>query len=110
MRSMIDFANESRRVGLMYYHQTPDVVFPVEPHYGVPFLHWVPSPIRAELVSKFKLGYGEKKNTIEKAAFAIDHTQIVSVWMMRQLFPDALIKRERYLLLPKSIVVMGGSV
>ena len=35
-------ASEMQRVGKAFYCQTPSKWFPVEPHVGTLFLHWVP--------------------------------------------------------------------
>jgi hypothetical protein len=35
-------ARETVQVGRSYYLQTPNFWFPLEPHYGVPFIHWLP--------------------------------------------------------------------
>ena len=47
LQNMIAFARESQRVSREYFHQTPSLWFPIEPHYGVPFLHWLPKAARA---------------------------------------------------------------
>ena len=49
LQNMIRFAAEVRRVGLAYYVQTPYLWFPVEPHYGFPFIHWLPAPARRSI-------------------------------------------------------------
>jgi len=36
------FSEEIRRVGLNYLVQTPAFAFPIEPHFVMPFLHWLP--------------------------------------------------------------------
>ena len=89
LSAMLSFAKESRRVARMYYHQTPDLAFPLEPHYGVPFFHWLPGPVRARMLTRFKLGYGKREKDIDSAAAIVDHTEIPTSWLMQQLFPDA---------------------
>jgi SAM-dependent methyltransferase len=40
------FAAELRRVGRGWFVQTPARSFPVEPHALLPFVHWLPRPLR----------------------------------------------------------------
>src|SRR5690606_34422993 len=42
-------AREVRRVGRRYFVQTPDLLFPVEPHLLTPLIHYVPRRVRARL-------------------------------------------------------------
>ncbi|SMX24260.1 class I SAM-dependent methyltransferase [Boseongicola aestuarii] len=101
--NMSRFASETARVGRGYYHQTPDLLFPIEPHYGVPFVHWLPESLRVKLFTKMNLGYA-KQCDFGHAIKRADHTRIISKWMMRQFFPDAEVLSERVLFIPKSTV------
>lgn len=40
------FAAELRRVGRGWFVQTPSRSFPIEPHALLPFVHWLPRPLR----------------------------------------------------------------
>lgn len=106
LSAMADFARESVRVGRGYYHQTPNLWFPVEPHYGVPFVHWLPGPVRARLLHTRKLGYSSRIGDYTRALGTVDHTQIVNAFLMRKLFPGGELRKERFLLLPKSIICL----
>lgn len=99
---MIDFAAETRRVGRAYYVQTPYLWFPLEPHYAVPFLHWLPDAHRIWLFSRFDLGYA-KRLSYTDAMRKIDHVRIVDKPLMRALFPDGELVRERFMLMTKSL-------
>lgn len=108
-QEMINFAEECRRVGQIFYHQTPEFWFPIEPHYGFPLLHWLPPTMRARLILSFKLGYGRKPASFQAACRSVDHIEIVSGWFVRKVFSTAAFYRERVFLLPKSSIVIGGS-
>ena len=108
LHNMARFADETRRVARAYYHQTPNLFFPIEPHYGVPFLHWLPGPLRASLTTRYKLGYGIHAADFREALEIVDHTEIVTPGLMRRLFPDAEMRHERFLLLSKSMIVRRG--
>lgn len=107
-QNMRRFADEARRVGRYYYVQTPNYWFPVEPHYGVPFFHWLPDTWRIWFFTRMNVGYA-KKCTFEVALPRVDHTRIISPFLMQEFFPDAKIKKERVLGFPKSIIVMRSS-
>ena len=105
LQNMARFADETRRVARAYYHQTPNLFFPIEPHYGVPFLHWLPGPLRASLTTRYKLGYGIQSETFREALSVIDHIEIVTPGLMRRLFPGAQMRHERFMFLSKSVIV-----
>jgi SAM-dependent methyltransferase len=42
----VAFAAELRRVGRGWFVQTPARSFPIEPHALLPFVHWLPRPLR----------------------------------------------------------------
>jgi hypothetical protein len=100
--NMIRFAAETRRVGRAYYVQTPYLWFPLEPHYRVPFLHWLPDAMRLRLHSSMNLGYARRCDYLE-AMRRIDGVRIVDRALMRALFPDGELIGERYMLMTKSI-------
>jgi hypothetical protein len=103
--NMIRFAAETRRVGRAYYVQTPYLWFPLEPHYRVPFLHWLPDALRISLHSSMNLGYARRCDYLEAMRRA-DRVRIVDRALMRALFPDGELVRERYMLMTKSITCL----
>lgn len=100
--NMIRFAAETRRVGRAYYVQTPYLWFPVEPHFRVPFVHWLPDALRIRLHSSMTLGYARRCDYPEAMRRA-DVYRMVDKRLMRALFPDGELVRERYMLMTKSI-------
>ena len=105
LQNMIKFAAETRRVGCAYYVQTPNFWFPLEPHYMVPIIHWLPDAAKIALFTNVSLGYATKVS-FEDALKRIDHTRMLSARMMQHLYPDATIHFERLLLLRKSITAI----
>ncbi len=104
---MLRFAGELRRVGRYYYVQTPNQWFPVEPHFGALFVHWLPLPLRARLLTWWGVGFLEKSATLSDAYARVESINLIDRRGVRELFPDAIVKRERLLLLTKSIIAMG---
>lgn len=101
MRSM---AAESMRVGRSIYHQTPYFWFPIEPHFLVPFIHWLPLPVRAAIALRTSLGNWPRAKTLDEAVRAQTSSRLLDKSMMRSLFPDATLEFERVLGAPKSII------
>lgn len=107
--NMIRFAAETRRVGRAYYVQTPYLWFPIEPHFRVPFVHWLPDALRIRLHSSMTLGYARRCDYVE-AMNRADIYRIVDKPLMRALFPDGELIRERYMLMTKSITCLRRPV
>lgn len=106
MANMSKFAKETRRLGRAYYVQTPYLWFPLEPHFGVPFFHWLPDPVRAQLLHRFNIGYSEKIEDYAEALAEIDTINLVDKTLMKKLFPEGNLFRERFALMTKSLIMM----
>ena len=99
-------AGEVRRVGRAYYVQTPYVGFPIEPHFRLPFFHWLPAPVQMSIVMARRNGYMEKAGTVDDAMGHVESARLLGARQMRTLFPDAELVFERVLGLPKSMMAM----
>src|SRR6266542_549220 len=82
------FAREIRRVGDRYFVQTPNKWFPLEPHYMLPPVQFLPRRLRHRLDECFA---GGKIDLLDERT-------------LRRLFPDAEIRRERMLGLTKILM------
>jgi hypothetical protein len=82
-------AREVRRLAPAYFIQTPNYWFPVEPHYKLPFVQYLPGSIRRAVT-------GDDPERI----------RLLSPGQMRRLFPDAMLWRERAFGMTKSIVAI----
>jgi hypothetical protein len=101
------FAAEARRVGRLYYVQTPNLWFPIEPHIGAPLLHWLPKPLRAKLMTQFDIGFHKRFTTLSEAYSYVDFIELINSDSMLSLFPNGYLIKERFLLLPKSLISIG---
>lgn len=97
-------ANETKRVGLAGWIQTPAFEFPIEPHFRAPFLHWFGQPLRRKLMY-FSPHY--RKLDVWQRRYHIDRINLLSGREMRALFSDRSIYVER-MLFPKSYVAHWG--
>ena len=89
------YAREIQRVGRRWFVQTPNRGFPIEPHALLPFVHWLPRRAGRAL---WRFGV---------SGDPYDEVRLLGVRELRQLFPDAVIIRERAGPLTKSLVAVG---
>jgi hypothetical protein len=82
-------ANEVRRLAPSYFVQTPNFWFPIEPHYKLPAVHWLPSPLKKAVT-------GDNPARI----------RLLSASEIRALFPDSDLWREKYFGLTNSLVAV----
>ncbi|WP_316862931.1 class I SAM-dependent methyltransferase [uncultured Cohaesibacter sp.] len=85
----VQFSKETQRVGRYYYVQTPNLWFPVDPHYMLPIVHWLPAPYRFKRLTYKGLGPGNPPmHDYAKAAVYIEHTDLLDWEFFKHLFPD----------------------
>ncbi len=96
-------AAEVMRVGKNFVAQTPAPEFPLELHFGMPFLHWLPRSIGRRLVrfSPFAL-FGP-----ENGQRYFDETRLLTRKELAGYFPPAKIEVEYFLGMPKSLLAFG---
>jgi ubiquinone/menaquinone biosynthesis C-methylase UbiE len=94
--AITDAARELRRVGRRGWVQVPAIEFPVEVHLVLPFLHWFNRSLQRRVVQTIL------RISTSEARRKVDGINVLSRTEMRALFPDAEIRSERVLLLPKS--------
>jgi hypothetical protein len=89
------FAAEVSRVADRYWVQTPNLFFPIEPHVLLPGFQFLPERARRRL-----WGLGRPSTEYEPI-------ELLSAMELRDLFPDAVILRERFAGLTKSLIAAG---
>lgn len=104
------FANEVRRLAPAYYVQTPYFWFPVDPHfYRVPLFHWMPESWRLKLLRRFKVGWSRPIDDIDRAMSLVMSSILIDASQFRSLFPDAPVRFERFIGLPKSLIAIRAA-
>ena len=103
---MLRMANEVRRVSDRYAIQTPYFWFPIEPHMRSPLMHWLPESISYRIVMARKCGFYDKQDTVLGAMEVIRDAHLLDVGQMKALFPDAVISKERFLGMVKSLTAI----
>lgn|SRR6185437_2851035 len=102
------FAEEIRRSAKGYWVQTPNRYFPIEPHLLTPLVHLLPRAWAAPIVRRFTVWQLLFRPTEDRRRFYIEHfladIRLLSAQDMQRLFPDAVILREKFLFLTKSLV------
>lgn len=101
-------ANEIRRVGKRYFVQTPNRLFPIEPHFLTPGFQFLPTSARVWAVTHFDVGWYKKIPDRDAARHAVESISLLTQGQLRRLFPGALIYKEKFLGLTKSFVAYGG--
>ncbi|MBX3177469.1 MAG: class I SAM-dependent methyltransferase [Candidatus Hydrogenedentes bacterium] len=86
-----------------YFVQTPNLWFPIEPHFRTPFFGLLPYGVRVLLVRCFHLGCYRRARTWAEARAKVDTTRLLTAGEMRRLFPKATLVREKVYGLTKSI-------
>lgn len=105
-QDMAAFAREIRRLAPRHFVQTPNFWFPLEPHFRVPFFHWLPEPLRVSLVRARACGAFPRAETLDDAYRFIEDSILLDARRLQHLFPNSVIERERVAGLTKSIVAV----
>jgi len=100
------FAGEIRRIAKMYYVQTPNYFFPIEPHFLVPLFHWLPMTLRLRMIMRFQLGCFPKAADEEEARRFVEACRLLTKRRLQSLFPDAVLHREWLFFLVKSFILI----
>jgi hypothetical protein len=93
--------NEIERCAKLYFIQTPAIIFPIEPHFMMPFVHWLPRPISKILV---RFGLYNIITRPERSALNsyFDEVELLSLKEFRNLLPNSKVDVERFFYIPKS--------
>jgi hypothetical protein len=91
------FANEIRRIGKSYFVQTPNKNFIFESHTWLPLVQFLPRPLLIKTI-KFLNKWWVKRTA--------PNWNLLTVKQMKELFPDAIILREKSFGFTKSLIAL----
>ncbi|MEM9514936.1 MAG: class I SAM-dependent methyltransferase [Actinomycetota bacterium] len=97
-------AREARRVGASGWVQTPAWEFPFEPHFGVPFAHWLGRPLQTSML-RCSVDAGIRRQSHASRRSAVDRVNLLTRREVQKLFPNDDMFVERFALAPKSYCV-----
>lgn len=98
-------ADEIRRIGKSYFIQTPYRYFPIEPHWVFPFFQFLPRNIKIGLTRRFNLGHIPRVPDRIQAARQVDEVRLMTITELKKMFPEALLYKEIFMGLVKSVVM-----
>lgn len=99
-------AAEVRRLAPLYWVQTPNFWFPVEPHFLTPAWHWLPVRVRIALLRRRRWGWRGPCPDVDEAGRLVREIRLMRGSELRGLFPDATLRPERIGPLVKSFVAV----
>jgi hypothetical protein len=106
------FADRIHELAPRHWVQTPDRYFPIEPHWGVPCLQFLPDRPRLWIATRWSWGpRGDSERSPERIAANEQEclmTELVSATELRRLFPGSEIWSERVAGVSKSLVAIGS--
>lgn len=97
-------SQEVKRVGERYYVQTPNLYFPIEPHFIFPLFQFLPVNLRVWLVQHFNLGWCPRIPDRAGALREVQEIRLLTKAEVQSLFPDAKIFEEKFFGMTKSFV------
>lgn len=99
-------AREVARVGRGYSVQTPNRWFPVDAHTLTPGFHFLPKRWQSRLARNFTVWGRVQRPTLAEARGFVESICLLTARDLQRLFPDAVIERERFLGLTKSVIAV----
>jgi hypothetical protein len=106
--NQIRMASEIRRVGQRYFVQTPNKLFPLEPHFLFPGFQFLPIGARVAMLRRMPLGWYPRTPDAAEAERKVRRIRLMTERELRTAFPGARIYRERLFGITKSIVAYDG--
>src|SRR4051794_26601789 len=99
-------AAEVRRLAPVYWVQTPNFWFPIEPHFLTPGWHYLPVAVRVALLRRRRWGWRGPLREAAKAEEAVREIRLMRGSELTRMFPEATLQRERIGPFVKSFVAL----
>lgn len=92
--------------GPRFWVQTPYRYFPIEPHFLVPAMQFMPVTVRAAIATRWQVG--PRHRSYEDALHVVQRIELIGMRQLRSYFPEGRIEIEWFAGLPKSITAVRG--
>lgn len=102
------FAETVHALADAHWIQTPYRYFPVEPHWIIPGMQFLPVPLRVALARRWPLGHTPARDR-RTAIHDVLWTELVGRAEMRHYFPHSAIRVEWLAGFPKSLIAVRGA-
>jgi hypothetical protein len=99
-------AREVRRLAPVYWVQTPNFWFPIEPHFLAPAWHWMPVSARVALLRRRRFGWRGPCPNPDDAKAAVREIRLMRGRELTRMFPEAELRREKIGPFVKSFVAV----
>jgi hypothetical protein len=103
------FAKECIRVGHGLWVQTPCKSFPIEPHFLSPFIHFFPKGCQRRMLRNCTVWGWLTRPSDTQIQDVLAEIRLLTLAEMKRLFPDCEIRKEKFLWLTKSFIVVRKS-
>ena len=97
-------ASEALRVGKRGFIQTPAKEFPIEPHFVMPFIHWLPRRLGRQFVRLSPWALLSRHSEAVQDAYW-NEVQLLRKKDVSALFSNCAVTAERFIGLPKAWIV-----
>src|SRR4051794_40989335 len=99
-------AAEVRRLAPIYWVQTPNFWFPVDPHFLTPACHWLPVRARVALLRRRRWGWRGPCPDPAEADALVREVRLMRGAELRRMFPEADVQPEKLGPFVKSFVAV----
>lgn len=99
------FANAVEHLATRHWIQTPNLYFPLEPHWLFPGMQFLPFEARVAVARRWHFGH-VRAESHEEAVEEVSACELISRSQLRALFPTSEIWTERVFGLAKSLVAI----
>lgn len=103
-------ASELLRVAPNGWVQTPAYGFPIEPHYALPFVHWLSPEMKVRALRALPHHGAPRRRDLDYARRRAASINLLTERQFANLFAPAQIRRERVLGLTKSLIATWGAL
>ena len=103
----VRFADAVHQLGDAHWVQTPYRYFPIEPHWLMPAMQFMPVTVRARVVRRSPFAY-KRAETHREAVRRVLQIELIDRTQMRYYFPDSVLRTEWYYGIPKSLIAYHG--